>query len=185
MRVEGPFEGVRYVAKPPLLQADDIGESPVLLALFPTFNTERTDGVLAKLDPAERIWFFGQPHDLAKNSFRIDMEKYYAAPIMCSGDKWSTLNTFDYRKTLIALGGLYSKYHFDYRIVIMPHGSKMQTLGVNLFAAAHETSRVFATPQKYDPEKYSEGCIQVWGIELGQTQTCIQKLRSVRSFGKR
>jgi len=41
-RVEGPFSGVRFVEKPPSLQADDLREAPVLLVPFPTFNTERT-----------------------------------------------------------------------------------------------------------------------------------------------
>ena len=185
MRVRGPFEGIRYVAKPPMLQADDTGEQPVLLVLFPTFNKERTDGVLADLNPAERIWFFGEPHDLEKNLYRIEMEKSYAAPLICPEDKWSLLTTFDYRKTLLALGGIYAEYRFDYRIVIMPHGSKAQTLGANLFAATHETSMVFAMPQEYNPDKYSKGCIQVWAIPLGETAGLVEKLRLARALGRR
>jgi hypothetical protein len=181
--VQGPFAGVRYVEKPPILQADDIGEHPVLLVLFPTFNTERTDGVLAELDPADRIWFFGEPHDLAKNAYRIEMVKSYAASIMCPGDKWSELTTFDYRKALLALGGIYAERHFDYRIVIMPHGSKMQTLGVSLFRIAHEASMVFAMPKEYNPEKYSTGCIRVWAICFGKTQSLLDKLRRGRAIG--
>lgn len=181
--VQGPFAGVRYVEKPPILQADDVGEQPVLLILFPTFNTERTDGVLAELDPADRIWFFGEPHDLVKNAYRIEMEKSYATPIMCPGDKWSLLTTFDYRETLLALGAIYSQHRFDYRIVIMPHGSKAQTLGVNLFAVAHEASMVFAMPLEYNPEKYSTGCIHVWAIPFGETKNLLDKLRRGRAVG--
>lgn len=184
MRIQGPFEGFRYAAKPPILQADDVGEHPVLLILFPTFNTARTDGVLSKLDPAERIWFFGEPHDLSKNAYRIEMEKSFAAPIMCPGDKWSLLTTFDYRQTLLALGAIYTQHRFDYRIVIMPHGSKMQTLGVNLFAAAHQMSMVFAMPKKYNPDKYSKGFIKVWGIPFGKTKNLFEKLRLGRAIGK-
>jgi hypothetical protein len=150
IRLQSPFEGVRYVAKPPVLQADDFGEYPVLLILFPTFNTERTGNVLDDIDPAERIWFFGEPHDLLKNSFRIDMEKAYAAPIISPGDKWLLASTFDYRKTLLALASIFAERHSNYRIVVMPHGSKMQSLAVNLFARVHQLSMVFAMPQKYD-----------------------------------
>jgi hypothetical protein len=184
MRVEGPFAGVRYVAKPPILQAGDIGEHPVLLILFPTFNTERTDGVLAEIDPAERIWNFGEPHDLSKNSFRIEMAQYYAAPIMYPTDKWSVVNTFDYRKTMRVLASIYAEYRSNYRIVVMPHGSKMQTLGVNLFAAIHQISMVFAMPLKYDPDKYSKKCVQVWAIPFGQTKDLIEKLNKSRVIGK-
>lgn len=177
-RVRGPFAGVRFVAKPPLLQADDVGELPVLLILFPTFNTERTDGILADLDPATRIWLFGEPHDLPKNFYRIEMAKSFAAPIMHPGDSWSLLSTFDYKKTLLALAGIYAGHRLKYRLVVMPHGSKMQALSVNLFAAVHQVSMVFAMPKTYDPERYSKGCKQVWGIPLGETQSLIEKLRA-------
>jgi hypothetical protein len=181
--IEGPFAGVRFVAKPPVLQADDIGERPVLLVLFPTFNTERTDGVLAELDPAARIWLFGEPHDLSVNSYRIEMAKAFAAPIMYPGDPWSVLSTFDYRRSLLALAGIYADHRFAYRIAVMPHGSKMQTLGASLFAAVHEVSSVFALPKTYDTERYSKGCLQVWAVPLGETQSIIQKLRAGRTLG--
>ncbi|GAH65029.1 unnamed protein product, partial [marine sediment metagenome] len=115
LRVRGPFAGVRFVAKPPILQADDTAELPVLLILFPTFNTERTDGVLADIDPAGRIWIFGEPHDLQKNSYRVEMSKGFAAPLMHPGDAWGTLTTFDYRKTLLALMDIYRKHRFRNR----------------------------------------------------------------------
>ncbi len=183
MRVRGPFAGVKFVAKPPILQSGDIGERPLLLGLFPTFNTERTDGVLAELDPAVRIWLFGEPHNLSKNEYRIDMAKSFAAPVMYPGDTWSTLTTFDYRKTLLALAGIYSEYRFTHRLVVMPHGSKLQTLGVNLFATAHEVSMVFAMPQTYNPNRYSKGCTQIWAIPLGETGDLVKKLREHRALG--
>lgn len=182
-RIKGPFAGVRFVAKPPVLQSDDVGELPVSLVLFPTFNTERTDGVLADVDPAARIWIFGEPHDLSKNSYRIEMAKTFAAPIIQPGDPWTQLTTFDYRDTVHALGGIYADYYSKYRIVVMPHGSKMQTLGVTLFASVHKVSMVFAMPKTYDPNRYSEGHIQVWGIPLGETQKLVKKLRIGRVLG--
>ena len=181
--VQGPFAGVRFVAKPPVLQADDIGELPILLVLFPTFNTERTAGVLADLEPAERIWLFGEPHDLTRHSFRIDMEKLFAAPNIHPGDKWSLLTTFNYRKTLLALASIYEENRFRYRVVTMPHGSKMQTLGVNLFCTVHQASEVLATPKTYNPDRYSRGCIEVWGLHLGETQSLVDKLRVSRAIG--
>jgi len=182
-RVQPPFMGVRFVTKPPILQSDDLAELPVLLVLFPTFNTERTDGVLAELDPVKRIWLFGEPHDLKKNSYRINMAKSFAAPIMYEGDTWSMVSTFQYTECLLALAGIYSEHRFRYRIAIMPHGSKMQTLAVSLFAITHEASLVFATPKTYIPNRYSKGCIQVWGITLGETKHLINRLRSERALG--
>ena len=40
-RIEGPFSGVRFVERPPSLQADDIGEAPLLLVRLPTFKNMR------------------------------------------------------------------------------------------------------------------------------------------------
>lgn len=178
--VVGPFAGVRYVAAPRVLQADDAGELPVSLILLPTANTERTNGVLAELDPADRVWIFGAPHDMERNAYRIEMAKSYAAPIMHLGDSWSVVDTFDYRRTLLALGGIYAQRRFSHRMVAMPHGSKMQSLGVSLFAAAHEVSLVFATPQEYNPQRYSRGCREVWAIPLGDTRDLAQAIRSGR-----
>jgi len=181
--VQGPFSGVRFVTKPPILQGDDLGELPVLLVLFPTFSTERTAGVLADLEPAERIWLFGEPHDLTRHSFRLDMAKSFAAPNIHPGDKWSPVTTFDYRRALHALASIYEENRFRYRTVIMPHGSKMQTLGANLFSAVHQVSEVFATPKTYNPDRYSKGCLQVWGVHLGEAQSLVNNLRVARTIG--
>jgi hypothetical protein len=182
-RVQGPFAGVRFVEKPPILQADDFAELPIALVLFPTFNTERTSGVLAELSPTRRIWLFGEPHDAGNNSYRIDMSKAFAAPIMCAGDPWAIVNTFNYTKTLLTLGGIFSENRFKYRIVIMPHGSKMQTLAVSLFTSVHETSLVFATPKTYATDRYSKGCLQVWALPLGDTQILLSHLKMGRVLG--
>ena len=182
-RIQGPFDGFRFVAKPPTLQADDVGERPVLLIMYPTFNTERTDGVLAYIDPAERVWIFGEPHDLNKNSYRIDMAKSFASPIYCPGDKWTLSSTFDYKDSMVVLGGLYHLHRFNYRIVIMSHGSKMQSLGINLFASIHQVSAVFAMPKSYNPHRYSSGCIEVWASHFGSTKQLVEKLRTARAIG--
>ncbi len=181
-KVQGPFSGVRFVAKPPILQADDTGELPVLLVLFPTFNRERTDGVIADLDPAKRIWIFGEPHDMAKDDYRVDMAKSFAAPIMYPGDPWAQVTTFDYRKTFHALSAIYSENRFKNRIVVMAHGSKLQNVGAGLFAATHQVSLVFAMPKTYDPQRYSRGCGTVWGLPLGPTATLLSKLRAMRTL---
>jgi tRNA A-37 threonylcarbamoyl transferase component Bud32 len=180
-RVEGPFSGVRFVEKPSVLQSDDIGERPILLVLFPTFNTERTWGVLTELEPGKRIWLFGEPHDLERNSYRIEMAQFFAVPVMVPGDPWSLVTTFDYRATMTTLAAIYASHRFSYRLVIMPHGSKMQTLGAGLFAAAHQASMVFAVPQNYDPDRYSRGCVEVWAVPLGDTQRLIEKLKLGRA----
>lgn len=182
-RVLCPFSGFRYAAKPPILQADDTGELPTLLLLFPTFNTERTDGILADVDPAARIWIFGEPHDLVKNSYRIEMAKSFAAPLMQPGDAWADLSTFEYKETLLTLGSIYAINRSNYRLIVMPHGSKMQTLGVNLFAYAHQLSMVFAMPKTYDPGRYSKEFTQVWATPLGKTEQLRSQLRTARVIG--
>ncbi|MCL6098414.1 MAG: hypothetical protein M1391_07565 [Bacteroidetes bacterium] len=179
-RVQGPFAGVRFVAKPPELQSDDTGEYPVLLILFPTVNTERTDGVLAEIEPDSRIWLFGEPHDLKNNSYRLEMAKAFASPIVHPGDKWSSVSTFDYKRSFLNLAGIFSRFRFSNRIVVMPHGSKMQTLGVGLFARIHQLSMVFAMPKSYNPERYSSGCKEVWAIQIGSVESLSNRLKATR-----
>ncbi len=174
--VRGPFYGFEFAAKPPALQADDLGEKPVALAIFPTFNTERTDGVLAELDPAERIWTFGEPHDLGKNDYRYDMMIAMAAPLIYPGDPWTVVTTFDYRATYREFAGIYAKYRPTHRLVVLPHGSKMPTLGVGLFALTHPVSFVFANPKTYNPVRYSRGCLAQWCVQFGDTADLSDRL---------
>ena len=183
-RVRGPFAGVEYVAKPSLLQGDDVAKHPLLLVLFPTFNTERTDGVLAELDPATRIWLFGIPHDSINNGYRVEMAKSFSANIMCPGDEWSTLSTFNYKETLLILGSIYADYRYSHRMAVMPHGSKMQTFGSNLFAIVHDLSMVFAMPRSYNPSRYSKGHIAVWAIHIGDTEELTREMRANRVTGR-
>jgi len=102
---------------------------------------------------------------------------------MHPGDKWSLLTTFDYRETLLALASIYEKNRFRYRIVIMSHGSKMQTLGANLFSVVDQASEIFATPKTYNPDRYSNGCLKVWGLHLGETHSLVNSLRVARTIG--
>ena len=111
------------------------------------------------------------------------MCKSFAAPIMHEGDAWATTSVFDYRDTLLTLAGIYSCKRLRYRLVIMPHGSKMQTLGAGIFTAMHQASMVFAMPKTYDPSRYSKGCKSVWAIPLGETLPLIEGLRLVRAIG--
>jgi hypothetical protein len=181
-RVEGPFSGVRYVEKPPLLQSDDSGERPISLVLFPSFNTERTSGVLTDQEPVKRVWLFGEPHNLSNDGYRIEMAQSFAAPLVVEEDQWSVISTFDYRKTMDALAGIYVRDRPNYRFAVMPHGSKMQTLGVGLFAAAHQVPMVFAVAKNYDPQRYSRGCAQTWAIRLGSTTALVERLKRARAL---
>lgn len=178
--VRGPFYGFEFAAKPTALQADDLGEKPVALVLFPTFNTERTDGVLAELDPAERIWTFGEPHDKGKNDYRYDMMIAMAAPLVYPGDPWTVVTTFDYRAAYREFAGVYAKYRPTHRLVVLPHGSKMQTLAVGLFALTHPVSFVFANPKTYNPVRYSKGCIAQWCVQFGDTADLRERLLRAR-----
>ncbi|MFB3880288.1 MAG: hypothetical protein ACE149_03445 [Armatimonadota bacterium] len=178
--VKGPCYGFQFAPKPPGLQGDDLGEKPVALVIFPTFNTHRTDGVLAELDPAERIWAFGQPHDPVRNDYRYDMMVAMARPLMYPGDPWTVVPTFDYRAALQEFAGVYARYRPTHRLVVLPHGSKMQTLGVGLFALTHPVSFVFANPKTYNPLRYSAGCIGRWCIPLGRTRELRARLLEAR-----
>jgi len=71
-----------------------------------------------------------------------------------------------------------------HRIVIMPHGSKMQTIGVGLFAKAHQISQVFTMPRTYDPNRYSRGCAEIWSLEIGNTDDFVARFRACRAMAE-
>jgi hypothetical protein len=90
--------------------------------------------------------------------------------------------TFDYRKTLKALQGLYDEHSEHYRITLAPIGSKMQALGAAFLFYMHPDIRVIiAAHKEYNAKQYSEGCKAIWKIEVGDTSKLRESLDKNRA----
>lgn len=171
---------VRYVALPPILQGVPHDELPLLQVLFPPEGTARTAGVLGSRDPSKRIWIFGEFRK-KRDSHHTEIAQLHASPLMHHEDTWGLVSSFNYRDTLLALGALYEENWLRYRLAIMPHGSKMQTVAASLFHIARPVSLVFAMPKLRDIE-ISSGSGSVWVVELGLSSKLQTRLRQGLSY---
>ncbi len=161
---------------------------PDSLILFACFKGERSKAVISFVDPSllttaskKIVWLLGEPH-LAENRWRLDAMK----KINEIGDEWRQyeVSTFDYKETIRILEALYTEMSDRYRITLSPLGSKMQALGGSLFCYMHPDVRVIlSTPKEYNSAQYSEGCRDVWKIDLGaleKLRCCLNRVGTLR-----
>lgn len=147
---------------------------PDCVIIFPCFRAERSKAVLSLVDPSlltdqgnKVHWMLGVPH-LTKDRWRLDAMRKINE--INTNMKQHEICTFDYRKALKILQDLYDEHSEYYRITLAPIGSKMQSLGTALFCYMHPDIRVIiAAPKEYNAKQYSEGCRDMWKIEVGQT----------------
>jgi len=175
-----PIRGFEFFVAPPALQSGDSDEVPVLLVLFPTVSTARVHGVIERVKPAKRAWLFSDKLE-EPGTFLTEAAKYFARPLMREEDLWDIVQWDEYRSSLLSLGGIYRREYGKHRIVIMPHGSKMETISSVLFSIVHKASLVFAMPRVYNPRDYSIGVGGVWMVPFGSTQDLVKKLSSAHN----
>jgi len=159
-------------------------ENQDLVISFPSFRAERTYSIIAFIDDLilkhrERnriIWIIGEPHmDEIISEKRMSIQKQLNR--ISSEDKVYSVSTLDYKKTLITLDHIYNELFSKYHINISDLGSKMQSLGIALFANLRRDVTVFyAEPKKYNPAHYSDGIKDYWAIDFGNTQQLLDRL---------
>lgn len=149
-------------------------ESPNFVIVFPAFKRERTRKIIIDIDESlsfddeKRIyWLVGKPHmdeDLQKRRIEIIRE------INAIEDKSNSKEvcTFDYKETLRSLDQLYEKHYLDFHLNISAQGSKMQSVGMAIFAYIRPDISIYhAIPRKYNPTKYTKGCKAFYQINFG------------------
>ena len=154
----------------PGIRSDAVAEAVIL---FPTFNPDRSEALLTAIDESlseresERIcWILGKPH-LDQDYWRVGAMR----EINKIAPSWRCyeVSTFDYRDTMKALDGIVEQWGTKYNVTIAPLGSKLQCVGVALFCYIHqEVSLALAVAERYNAERYSEGCKAVWRLDLGR-----------------
>jgi hypothetical protein len=176
---KGISKGILTVGASPLYAGLNIDELPILLVAFPTFKPERIRTIIAALQPAKIIWTIGIPHAV-ENQWR---KKAMREINLLSGNEQTyELKTFDYVETFALLEQLYNEYQNDYHMVIAPHGSKLQDVGISLFCMLRQDVELwFSTPESFNPAQYTSGVEDLWQIVIGSTH---QVVELVQSYGK-
>ena len=170
----GLEQGVSEVSPSFDYPGNALDQLPDSIVLLPNFNGRRSKAVVSFVDPAlltnpgsKVAWILGIPH-LKEDHWRLDAVKRIngisdEAPIL-------EVSTFDYRKTLMALDRLWGQLWESHNITLSPLGSKMQALGVAIFCYLRPDVRIiFSVPQNYNAVQYSQGCKDIWKVNLGMT----------------
>jgi hypothetical protein len=155
--------------------------SPLLMIAFPTFNYKELMALLNELTPQYLIEFEGIPHK-ENNMWRLDAVRWINRNI----DKDFILNideviheklsTFNYEGTVAALDKICRKYNYTHKCVIAPTGSKLQTVGVFVFKQLHPETQIIYPVTKEFAEEYTEGCTDIWVINITEFYRFIKRL---------
>lgn len=154
---------------------------PDCLAVIPGYGRDRVQAVISWLLPAgllggsdQIVWLIGRPH-LPEDAWRAqalaDIHQLDEAA------QRMELDTFDYRQTLERLESLYAERAGEHQLTLVPMGSKLQAVGVALFCRLRPDVRVvFASPERYLADGYSDGCREMWDIFIGPVRDVCERL---------
>lgn len=187
---DGPLgleQGVELVEASFTYPGQHIDALPQCVVLFPSFRRERSASVISHVDPSllvspgdQLVWIIGVPH-LEKDQWRVDAMRAINA-IRPDAVQYE-VSTFDYRDTLRRLELIYRDKWERFNISVSPIGSKLQALGTALVCYLHPDIRlVFAVPKVYNAAQWSEGCREVWQVDMGSMATVRARLDSVGSL---
>lgn len=173
---KGASRGIVTAIGSCLYHGNNMSELPILLVAFPTFKSERIRSIQSELQPTETIWILGIPH-FADNVWRKDaMSKINE---IADSDRTYDIKTFDYIDTFCTLEEIYSSVERSHHLIISPHGSKFQTIGVSLFCMLHQDVALwFSVPQSFNPAQYSSGHKDMWQINFGNVLEVADNVRS-------
>ncbi|MEW6104162.1 MAG: hypothetical protein AB1630_10205 [bacterium] len=136
----------------------------ILLIIFLGFDPIRARGAINFLQPSRKIGIIGEPPRKSRK-WRADEAKKRNIKIFDEMDNILQLSTFDYKQTMLELNKLYREFSSSSNIAICPLGSKLQTVGVFLFARNHpDVKLLFPIPVEFHPKRYSKGYIKTWQI---------------------
>lgn len=153
-------------------------QNPNIVIVFPAFKRERTRKIIIDIDESlsfddeKRVyWLVGKPHmDAAIKRRRIEIIREINGIEIKKN--YREVCTLDYKETLRNLDQLYEKHYLDSHLNISAQGSKMQSVGLAIFAYIRPDISIYhAIPKKYNPKKYTDGCKAFWQINFGDLQT--------------
>jgi hypothetical protein len=135
-----------------------------LLIIFLGFDPIRARGAINFFQPSQKIGIVGDPPQ-EDRKWRADEVTKRNLMIFDEKDEIILLSTSCYEETILKLNELYENFSPKSNIAICPLGSKLQTLGVFLFAKKHpDVKLLFPIPMKFHPKRYSKGYTKTWQI---------------------
>jgi hypothetical protein len=135
-----------------------------ILIIFLGFDPIRARGAISFFQPSSKLGIVGVPPN-KKRKWRVDEVVKRNARLFDKNEEILRISTFDYTETVEKLASLYEQFTSNSNIAICPLGSKLQTLGVYLFAKEHlDVKLLFPIPMQFNPTRYSKGFSKTWEI---------------------
>jgi hypothetical protein len=142
---------------------------PLLMVAFPTFNHRELIALINDITPQHLILLEGKPHE-GHNYWRRDAIKDLNRKIMKSvylkndfpPEERRIISTFDYKETIRLLEEIYDHYKYNRKIIVVPTGSKLQSVGIFLFKQMHPDIQIIYPVTKGFADGYTEGSRAYW-----------------------
>ena len=163
---------------------------PLLMIAFPTFNYRELIALISEITPQHLILLEGRPHE-PHNYWRLDAIRWLNRRILeehISIDEILTeqeriISTFNYKETINILEKIYQKYKYTRRIVIVPTGSKLQTVGMFLFKQMHPDIQIIYPVTKKFADEYTKKYKVLWEISFANLSEYMTELDEYRKEG--
>lgn len=173
---KGMSRGILRVREFRLYPGLNLRELPMLLVAFPTFKPERINSIRTELQPAKTVWIIGIPH-ATENEWRVKAMREING--VTEADTAYEITTFGYIETFAQLEQIYKGYEESFHVIVAPHGSKLQNVGIALFCLLREDVGLwFSTPLSFNTAQYTSGIKAFWQINFGSVQTVSEIVRA-------
>lgn len=163
---------------------------PLLMIAFPTFNYRELTALINEITPQHLILLEGMPHE-PHNYWRLDAIRWLNRRILeehIAGNEILTeqkriISTFHYKETIKILEKIYQKYKYTRRIVVVPTGSKLQTVGMFLFKQMHPDIQIIYPVTKKFADEYTKKYKALWEISFPNFSEYMIELDEYRKEG--
>ena len=181
------LSGIHGVVRVNSLASVAMQGQPTAALTFMSFNDALTQSLLNTVYPTRLFLINGKPpvhswreeatawiHDHVRAEWGDDN------PLQTSGSRLPTrsVSTLDYRETVILLLELYWELSMNYRILLAPAGSKLQTLGCCIVKALHPDVHIEYPSAEGFLRRYSRGIGNKWYVDLGNIGDLVGRLRT-------
>lgn len=184
------YSGVGGIVRSWRLSSVALQGEPASLIAFMSMNEVLTQALINVLSPSKLLLINGRPpvhswreaatawihDDLRKEWPESDNPCHVSKGGECLPDR--ATSTLKYTETVSTLLDLYWKNAADFRIVLAPTGSKMQTVACSVVKGIHRDIHIeYPTPESF-LRAYSTGIGSKWLIEFGDLSARLQEWRS-------
>lgn len=179
------YSGIGGVVRSARLSSVAMQGEPLAAIMFMSFNELLTQALLNCVYPSRLFLINGKPpeHHWREEATAWIHERLRSEwpdednPLDSRRLPERSISTLDYRETVLTLLQLYWRLSSDYRLVLAPTGSKMQTIGAFICRTLHPDIHIeYPTPKGY-LRLYTSGVGKKWLIKYGMLGTAAEAWR--------